>query len=320
MTPSRLASGLLLATCLPLTGCDKLQDVIRNIDEGVSAPTSGLNRVDLVKAPSLNKLLRWSCYSYLGSAADTTCPLMGWNSKPARAEMLFSFDIVFDLYNANSGIPIPLVELLLGISVFEDQNLGALCVSFCDPEEEDCSSAGQNVEGACEIDDSVTEVDGVGDLVPTVDDLLDLATDIATGETENFEWRVIPSATVDSCEPAAAECTEESDEDGTGLMCCDGECTPYPHDECTLLDRNNGQTCQDCDGYAEAHIGFDFNIDTMLSLFESLLEEALDDVLASRPVDLTIPYQADGTLFFDVPSLGRYALGFGPYEDRWNLE
>lgn len=320
MTPSRLASGLLLATTLPLAGCKALQDAINNVEDGVSSPTSGLNRVELTQAPSFNKLMRWSCYSYLGSSASTTCPLAGWNSKPGKSEMQFSFDIVFDLYNPNSGIPIPLVELLLGISVFDDQNLGAMCVSFCDPAEENCDSAGRNVEGACEIDDSVTEVDELADLVPTVDDLMDLATDVANGDTGNFEWRVIPTAAVDACQPASAECTEQTNANGELEMCCDGECTALPHDECTIIDKNNGQTCQDCYGYVEAHIAFDFDIDTMLNLFETLLVDAVEDVIAGRNVNLAIPYQADGNLFFDIPSLGRYVAGFGPFEDRWNID
>ena len=38
-----------------------------------------------------------------------------------------------------------------------------------------------------------------------------------------------------------------------------------------------------------------------------------------RNVNLKIPYTMDGTLFFDIPTLGRKALGFGPWDDDWKL-
>jgi len=315
MHPPRLAALALLATTAPLTSCAALTDALAN---GVKAPTSGLNRVDLVESPSLNKLLNFSCHNYLG-ASSSACQLAGWNSPPRKSDLRFSFDIVFDLYNPNAQLPIPLVELLLGFTVFSDQNLGAVCVSFCDPDAEDCASAGQNLQGACEIDDNTTEVDEASDLVPSVDDLMDLATDLSNGTADNWEFRVIPSAATGDCQPAGSECVEESGADGAPQMCCDGECTPMEHDECTVTDQNDGRTCADCDGHTEAHIAFDFNIDTMLGLFENLLVNAVEDAISGRNVSLAIPYSADGTLFFDAPNLGRYAAGFGPMDDTWNI-
>lgn len=312
--PHAASALLLAAAALPLSSCDALQQVL---EEGVQAPTSGLSRVDLTQSPSLNQLLSYSCHTYL-SGSSSACALAGWNNPPAKSAMQFSFDIVFDLYNPNSAIPIPLVELLMGFSVFEDQNLGAVCVSFCDPEAEDCDSAGQNVEGACEMDDETTEVDEASDLVPTVDDLLDLASDVASGDADNWAFRVIPTKSAADCQPASATCTEETEGDET-LLCCDGECAPLAHDECAVIEKGNGQTCAECDGHVEAHIAFDFNIDTMLGLFERLLVNAVEDAIAGRNVNLDIPYTTNGTLFFDVPNMGRYAVGYGPFGDTWEI-
>lgn len=312
---NRLPALLLAATTLPLAGCSALAEALAG---GVKAPTSGLNRVDLVESPSLNKLLNYSCHNYLGGSSSA-CQLAGWNNPPRKSDLRFSFDVVFDLYNPNNAIPIPLVELLLGFTVFGDQNLGAVCVSFCDPSAEDCDSAGQNVEGACVIDEDTTEVDDVSDLVPSVDDLMDLASDLHNGDAENWEFRVIPAAADDSCSSPSEECVEEEDDQGNLSMCCGDECVPYAHDECALEDQADGSACVACDGHTEAHIAFDFNIDTMLGLFENLLVNAVEDAISGRNVRLDIPYKANGTLFFDVPNLGNYAAGFGPLSETWSI-
>ena len=80
-----------------------------------------------------------------------------------------------------------------------------------------------------------------------------------------------------------------------------------------------GESCALCDGYTEAHIQFDFDVNAMMGLFNTLLEDALDDLIAGRAVNLNIPYTLNGTLFFDVPELGRKTIGYGPYEDNWAL-
>jgi hypothetical protein len=179
---------------------------------------------------------------------------------------LFSFDLVFDLRNPNESIPIPLVELLLGFSVFDGQNLGGACLSFCDPDAEDCVATTSAVDACTEDADTI---DDAGDIVPTIDDLFELAETVASGDLDldNMDWRYIPA-------------------------------------------KSN----------VEAHIQFDFDIDVMLDLADELVFDAVDDLLASRPVKLDIPYTADGSMFFDVPELGRKAIGFGPFSDLWVIE
>ncbi len=312
--PRSLPTAAALALIPGLTGCSALTDALK---DNIKPPVSSINRVDLVRKPSLDELLNYSCHNYLGGSSSA-CALAGWNNPPPKRDLQFSFDVVFDLYNPNTAVPIPMVELLLGFTVFRDQNLGAVCVSFCDPDQEDCQSAGANVQGACEIDDNTTEVDEASDLVPTVDDLLDLANDISSGDTEAWQFRMIPKASSDDCRPAGDECVQE-EQDGHPMMCCGDECSPMDNDACVLVEQSNGSTCADCDGYTEAHVGFDLNIDTMLGLFENLLTDATQDFLAGRNVSLAIPYTADGSLFFNVPNLGRYALGFGPMQDTWPI-
>ena len=80
--------------------------------------------------------------------------------------MLFSFDVVFDVTNEIEKLAIPLVEELMGIEVNDGDDLGAVCISFCDPEEDgDGCEATMNAEDACNLDDA-KEVDEPSDLVP----------------------------------------------------------------------------------------------------------------------------------------------------------
>jgi hypothetical protein len=88
---------------------------------------------------------------------------------------------------------------------------------------------------------------------------------------------------------------------------------------CEVGENNRGKTCAMCEGHTEAHIQFDFNIDVFLGLMETLVVDAANDFLSGRNVKLKIPYTMDGTLFFDIPTLGRKALGFGPWDDDWKL-
>jgi hypothetical protein len=168
------------------SGCDLVKDVL----DGVQLPTGAVNRVDLVRSPSANQLLAWQCAELFG---QSFCTGLGFQAPPSADDLQFSFDLVFDLANPNPDLPIPLVELLMGFVVLKEQNLGAVCVSFCDPDDEACEPA-QDAQGACETD-GTTDVQGAGDIIPTVDDLVGLATDVvngAAGDGDNGDWRVIP--------------------------------------------------------------------------------------------------------------------------------
>lgn len=304
--------GWTLAALLALTtGCDTVRELVKNPPE---LPAANLRQVDLVKAPSFDDLAAWTCFDFGGSGA--TCGLLGWDAKPARKDMQFGFDLVFDLFNPNSAFGIPLVELLLGFVVYDDQNLGAICVSFCDPSEADCDPA-STPEDACKVDTS-EDIDGIDDLVPTVDDLLDLADDVLDGSVdENFHWRTIPKFSEQMCHDAEDACVEE-EVDGVAQMCCGDTCEPLARG-CTVGEGEGGDTCALCDGHVEAHIAFDLEIDTMLGILETLFEDAVDALLAGRAFDFVIPYSVDGTVFFDVPKLGREALGFGPFDSTWAI-
>lgn len=250
-----------LLACLALaTGCDVLDDVL----DGVEPPESELLRVDLVTAPTTTNLLSWQCDELFGGVPGV-CGTAGLGATPKEQDLVYSFDLVFDLFNPNPSIPIPLVEVLLGMNVFDTANLGAVCISFCDPAVEDCTAAA-DAEGACAVEEA-QDVKGPEDFIPTVDELIGLTDTILAGELDNDDWRVL-----------------------------------------------EGHTAM------EAHFQFDMAADVMLDLADEILVDAVNDVIAGQAVQVEVPYTSEGTLFFNVPQMGRHAFGFGPWDDSWVLQ
>ncbi len=248
---------LLPLAILPLVGCEQ---VVGDVLEAISPPEAALNRVDLVTAPTVEELTGYGCGELgFGSA----CGLAGLEAPPKK-DLLFSFDVVFDLTNPNESVPIPLVETLLGFTAFDAANLGAVCITFCDPDDEACAPAA-NATGACDVG-AAQDVKGPEDLVPTVEDLVGIATSAATGGFDNGDWRVLqPDTTV------------------------------------------------------ETHLQFDLGIDPMLDVSDELLQQTVNEALAGREPSFVVPFLVEGTLFFDVPEMDRYAFGFGPFDDEWDL-
>ncbi len=293
-----------------LMGCD----LLGALSEPPKAPEANLVGVDLVASPSIDQLSGYSCYTYLND--DFVCGTLLGLRRVAKKKLLFGFDAVFDLSNPNTAYPIPLTELLIGVTVFDDTQLGSVCVTFCDSEDPLCDPERPNPL-ACQVDET-TDLNGPLDLVPTIEDLIAITSDAIDGTLdENLKIRSIPRASYDVCFPDDAMC-EEMTEDGVRMLCCDEECLEL-EDSCRLEFDPDGRPCSLCDGHTEAHIRFDLGIDPMIELLESFLLDAMDDLVSGRPITLSIPIQAEGTLFFEVPVLGRYGVGFGPFETTWNL-
>lgn len=277
-----LGAGLTpLLTGCPLLGEDGGGGIIPD------PPTAALSAVVLVERPNNRQLAAWFCHDLAaGSAFARAGCEAAFGTQPRKPQMKFVFDTRFDLSNPN-GFPIPLVEILLGFNVFDgaDQaELGAICVSFCDPEAEDCELYR---EDACRPADKT--IRGVEDLIPSVDDLITIGNRAVDGdlfEDENLRFRVIPSASVEACETSAAEPN------------ADGECP----------------------GVVEASVRFELGIEAMLDILATVVGRSVDALITGGDLDVSIPYNALGTLFFDVPVLGRYAVEFGPLEGVWNLD
>jgi hypothetical protein len=256
------SAGLAAAAGLTLVGCDVAKDILEGGLGTIAAPGATFNDVDLVEHPSAKQMARWGCNEILGFSS-LTCGAIGLDPVD-KSEMQFSFNVIFDLTNNNEKIPIPLVEILMATTVYESENLGSVCISFCDPEDESCEPEA-NAEGACDAEDA-QDVSSVGDIVPTVDQLHDIAQNVVMNGVDNGDFRVIPA--------------------------------------------------QD---KIEAHILFDFDIGKMLGILDDVFFDLYDDFEEGRSLSVDIPYTMDGSLFFNVPEMGRYAAGFGPIENTWEF-
>ena len=175
------------ASTTAMMGCEAVEKVAGKI----VAPGASLSRVDLITAPSGKEFARYACYHLFDLGRTICSPIVGNNINPDNME--FAFDIVFDLENNNEKVPIPLVELLLGTTVYDNEDLGTVCISFCDPNEEECVSD-TDAETACDVENA-DEISSPADLVPSVEDLTNLAQRSIEegGIASNDEFRVIPA-------------------------------------------------------------------------------------------------------------------------------
>jgi len=66
-------------------------------------------------------------------------------------------------------------------------------------------------------------------------------------------------------------------------------------------------------------LAFVLGIDQALSVFEKTALAYVEDELEGRNGSLAIPVAASGTVFFDLPVLGRLGVGYGPFGTTWNV-
>lgn len=309
--------SLLIALALSLTSCEILEEAAKAAGGGETPvpPTASLAALNLLEYPSEMQLGAYYCDDLLGNTFDACVSFFG--KIPKKVDMKFSFEAVFELGNPNS-FPVPTVELLLALDVFEGKKqaeLAALCVSFCDPEQEVCDG-GPNPE-ACQAD----EGQDIMEFEPSINDLIELATQVAIEGVEslddNLSFKVIPGREQSKCR-AESGC-EVKEIDGVSSFCCGDDCEAIAP-ECTISAGDAGESCVSCPGQLEAHIRFDLGLDAMLGILEVIAEDAMSDLLDLSMPNFDIPYKASGTLFFDVPVLGRFTLNFGPLEGTWSLE
>ncbi|MBU0553397.1 hypothetical protein KKF91_20250 [Myxococcota bacterium] len=307
----------MIALALSLTSCEILEEAAKQAAGGdpPEPPTASLAALNLLEYPSEMQLGAYYCNDLLGNTWDACVSFFG--KIPKKSELKFSFETVFELGNPNT-FPVPTVELLLALDVFEgakQAELAALCVSFCDPQAEVCDG-GPNPE-ACRVE----EGQDIMEFEPTINDLLELAVKAATEGAgafdDNLGFKVIPSRALSKCR--ADKGCEVRDEGGVRSFCCGDACEAIGA-ECRVGTDDDGQSCVSCPGQLEAHVRFDLGLDAMLGILEVIAEDAMGSLLDLSMPNFTIPYKANGTLFFDIPIMGRFSLNFGPLEGEWTLD
>jgi hypothetical protein len=147
---ARFAPLVFLFALAPLQGCAGLEQLLGS--GVISPPKVTFLGADLVRSPSQLDLSAYYCPrvvqsggSALGMAADFVCTRLFGKAPPAE-QMQVGFDLRFDVANPNQ-IPLPLSEILTALTVFPgqtQQNLGAVCLSLCDPNDAACVGGASN--------------------------------------------------------------------------------------------------------------------------------------------------------------------------------
>ncbi len=70
----------------------------------------------------------------------------------------------------------------------------------------------------------------------------------------------------------------------------------------------------------EVRVRFSLGLNAMIDIMRHLVDQLVDDVLKGNDLSFEIPFSVHGSLWFDLPILGRVALGYGPFDDVWILE
>lgn len=73
-------------------------------------------------------------------------------------------------------------------------------------------------------------------------------------------------------------------------------------------------------GYTETAVRFELDLNAMLGLVSELLDQSSGELLQGNLPSFDIPFSAQGSLFFELPILGRNALGYGPLDGSWSLD
>lgn len=116
-----------------------------------SPPDVSVAGVTVAEMPTSNALAAYLCGRYVPSPMNrVVCRAFG--PEVSADDMRFAFDLEVDVANPND-IPMPVVQALVAFTAYPErtdaQNLGALCVSFC----EDPANCAQDAADACQSDD-----------------------------------------------------------------------------------------------------------------------------------------------------------------------
>ncbi|MDH4281597.1 MAG: hypothetical protein OEV36_02990 [Myxococcales bacterium] len=122
---------LAVLSLVPAVGCSALGlsgTGSRILD--IVKPKISIAAVRLAEMPSNRVLASYYCAQYV---SPLLCRAFG--PVPTTADLSFAFDVELEMANSNS-VPLPLVQTLFAFTAFPEaqgkQNLGTVCLSFCE--------------------------------------------------------------------------------------------------------------------------------------------------------------------------------------------
>jgi hypothetical protein len=65
---------------------------------------------------------------------------------------------------------------------------------------------------------------------------------------------------------------------------------------------------------------FGLGVDSMVNILSTVVTTIVPELISGSTNSLDIPYNTEGTLWFQVPYLGRLGIGFGPFDSTWQIK
>lgn len=179
---NRNAALFLAALCIvPLSSCSALGLSGGRIPD-VKPPNVRVSAVRVSELPTAQALASYYCAQYLG---PLVCRVFG--PVPRISDIDFAFDVELELANS-SKVPLPLVQTLFAFTAFPEetgsQNLGAVCMTFC----EDPSNCRQDAD-ACISDEP--EIRDMRDFANAATGFL-IATALGERKLSDLRVRTVP--------------------------------------------------------------------------------------------------------------------------------
>src|SRR5262249_23108339 len=72
-------------------------------------------------------------------------------------------------------------------------------------------------------------------------------------------------------------------------------------------------------GDLKVDLTFTMGVDQALRVIQKTARRFVDDMMAGRANELSIPVAAQGTVFVQIPAVGRLGVGFGPVASTWQI-
>ena len=70
----------------------------------------------------------------------------------------------------------------------------------------------------------------------------------------------------------------------------------------------------------EIRVRFSLGLNAMLDILFKVVPQVVDKFLNNQPLNIEIPYAVHGTIWFEIPILGRVALGYPLFRDVWVID
>ncbi|MFO0579968.1 MAG: hypothetical protein U1A78_38845 [Polyangia bacterium] len=255
-----------LATAPSLTGCALVNQVLSG--QGGAAARAVLPNVQagqpsLVRSPSLQSLAAYYCPTVVQDQIVRLGCTVALGPQPARDLLVFEFGVPITIANPNN-VPIPALDVLLGLKLFPGQNsegLGSVCVSLCGANAASCTGTPQ--PGACQATNG-----GIKNLSDFVSAIPGLIAGLASGSIQNeLRKSMIPAG-----------------------------------------------------GDVRLNLTFPLGIDQALRLIQNVAAPLVTQ-LAKRQGGggLDIPVAAEGTVYVNMPVVGKQGIPFGPMQSNWRV-